>query len=515
MTSKHAIHKTSIILAWFLVQLAVVAIPHGVVAMVSPQAAGSLDTTGAIQITDPFASCHADSYNLMADLGVKTNRKDISWSEIEPNTSTNGWYWTNWDNRIAGLKAKNMTAEPILDYGNLAVQNGTTHGNRIYTEHDIQAWLKYTNECVERYYTNDSHYTRYWELWNEPNLGDFDASSGFWTGTDEEYFALQKRTAANLSAQFPGIQLVSAGISGHDPTYLDAMFAAGAMENVDVLAFHPYSGANYETLNDKITEVKAVCSKYNFTGPVWITEVGMSTQFDPNATNFEDTYQQALELQATLVPKVFCQALANNISFVVWYCLGDFANWTWGEANFGLVFDPSNPYKPAPYRNDVYKPAGYAYKAIAHQLNWSKYMPRGVVNSIMPSASKLRTYYFLKTNGDIVFIAWNANGDAQQIEFTVPATGVQVFAAPSYKPGAATNYHVTNDSAGITVTASIDFTPTIFVLHMPAGASPVAIVIETQATFYDISLLVIIPALVAACVIVFIAKSKRRREAKL
>jgi hypothetical protein len=134
---------------------------------------------------------------------------------------------------------------------------------------------------------------------------------------------------------------------------------------------------------------------------------------------------------------------------------------------------------------------------------------------MLPSAPKLRTYYFLKANGDIVFIAWNEIATAQEIEFTVPATGIEVFAAPSYKPGAATNYSVKNESTGITVTASIDFTPTIFVLHMPAGSSPVAIVIESQVSFFDISLLVVIPALVAACVIVFIAKSKRRREAKL
>ncbi|MEX2726983.1 MAG: hypothetical protein Q6353_007000, partial [Candidatus Sigynarchaeum springense] len=435
-----------------------------------------LDTTGAIPIKDPFGSCHADSYSLMADLGVKNNRKDITWAEVEP--ADDAWNWANWDARVAGLKAHNQTALPILDYSNWAVQTGyPRYGNVINTSLDMQEWLEYANMCVERYYQNDSNYTNYWELWNEPNLGDVGANSGFWTGTDSEYFTLQKTTAANLSSRWPDLKLVSAGISGHDPKYLDAMFASGAMENVDVLAFHPYSGSNYENLDIKIAEVQAVADKWGFTGPLWITEVGMSTQFNPDQPGFEQIYQATLELQATLVPKVYCLALANHVPFITWYCLWDFADWKWSEANFGLVFDGSNPYKPAPYKFDTYKPSGYAYKAIAHQLNWSTYIPRGVIlaNPGLPSAPRLRTFYFLKGNGDVVFICWNANGDIPtDIAFSMPADGVDVFSAPSYKPGLATNYAVEHITGGITIRARIDFRPLIFVIEIKATASPAA-----------------------------------------
>jgi hypothetical protein len=478
--------------------------------IVMPPARGytALDTTDVVQVKDPFGSCHADSYDLMADLGIKNNRKDISWSEMEPADDT--WYWTNWDNRMAGLKARNMTALPILDYSNWAVQTGYPgYGNFINTTHDTQEWLEYANECVERYYENDSHYTDYWELWNEPNLGDIGSTSGFWTGTDAEYFALQKATAANLSAGWPGIKLVSAGISGHSPSYLDAMFASGAMENVDVLAFHPYSGTNYENLDAKIAEVQAVADKWGFTGPIWITEVGCSTQFDPSQPGYEARYQSILELQATFVPKVYCLALANGIEFVTWYCLGDFADWKWGEANFGLVFDASNIYKPTPYQADTYKPSGYAYKAIAHQLNWSTFVPNGVTlaNPGMPSAPRLRAFYFLKGNGDVVFICWNANGDiATNIKFSMPADGVEVYSGPSYKPGAATNYGVAPTGDGITISAEIDFSPTVFVIDMKDGASPASIVIETTFNLYDASLLVIVPSMVALCVIAFVVR---------
>lgn len=470
----------------------------------------ALDMAGATQIKDPFGACHADSYSLMADLGVKDNRKDITWTEVEP--TDDAWTWTWWNPRIAGLKAYNMTALPILDYSNWKVQTSTQEEEKcIKTAHDTQEWLEYANECVERYYENDSQYTSRWELWNEPNLDKF------WSGTDAEYFALQKATAANLSARWPALQLVSAGISGHSPAYLDAMFASGAMENVDVLAFHPYSGTNYENLDVKIAEVQAVADKRGFTGPLWITEVGCSTQFDPNEPGFESRYQQSLELQATFVPKVYCLALANGIEYVTWYCLGDGNVWTDGESNFGLVFDGSNPYKPAPYQADVYKPSGYAYKAIAHQLNRSTFVPKGVTftTSILPSSSRLRTFYFLKGNGDVVFICWNANGDiATDITFSMPADSVEVFSGPSYKPGVASNYaaRTAADGTGITIRATIDFSPTVFVIDMKDGASPAAIVIETAINFYDVSLLAIVPCLIALCAIVYCKGLKKLRE---
>nr|MDO8086993.1 hypothetical protein [Candidatus Sigynarchaeum springense] len=180
------------------------------------------------------------------------------------------------------------------------------------------------------------------------------------------------------------------------------------------------------------------------------------------------------------------------------------------------MFDGSNPYKPGPYQSDTYKPSGYAYKAIAHQLNWSTYIPRGAIlaNPGLPSAPRLRTFYFLKGNGDVVFICWNANGDIPtDIAFSMPADGVDVFSAPSYKPGLATNYAVENITGGITIRATIGFSPTIFVIDMKSTASPTAVVIETIFNFYDASLLVIVPCLVGLCVIVFVVKERKRGRA--
>lgn len=464
-------------------------------------AQASLDMTGAIEIKDPFGACHADSYDIMEELGVKMNRKDISWSSIEQ--GDDNWQWNAWDNRISELKSRNMTVLPILDYGNLAVQTGTDHGNRIHTEHDIKEWMEYVNECVERYYVNDSNYVDNWEIWNEANLGDFNASEGFWTGTDEEFFELQRRTAQNLSVQYPGLNILSNGISGHDPTYLSAMFASGAMEHVDTLAFHPYSGSSYDTLPVKIDAVKQVCKEHGFNGSLWITEVGMSTQFNPNEPGFKTEYKRVLELQATLVPKVYAHALAEGIETIVWYCLGDGHNFTWGEHNFGLIFHESNVHKPEPYDGDVLKPSGYAYKALAHNLNWSTYIPRGVkLARSLPSTSKLERFYFTTSSGDILLILWNENNDANQVEFKVEADGITVFGPPSYKEGIAKNYHATTMDGMISIQATIDLSPTIFLIDVPEGVAPSPVLIQSTFTVIDATFLFILPFLGIASVLI-------------
>ncbi|MHA1681471.1 MAG: hypothetical protein ACTSUE_10705 [Promethearchaeota archaeon] len=462
---------------------------------------GVLDMTGAMQVKDPFGACHADSYSVMEELGVKMNRKDISWSGIE--VGDDNWNWAAWDARIASLKAKNMTVLPILDYGNLAVQTGTTHGSRIYTEADINEWLEYVNECVERYYVNDSSFVTDWEIWNEANLGEFNASTGFWTGTDDEFFELQKRTAANLSLQYPGLNILSNGISGHSPAYLDAMFEHGAMENIDTLAFHPYSGSNYDTLPVKINEVKEVCEKHDFNGDIWITEVGMSTQFDPGEVGFEEDYKRVLDLQATLVPKVYAHSIANGIDVITWYCLGDGPDYTWGEHNFGLVYYSANTYKPGPYINDTLKPAGYAYKALAHNLNWSTYVPNAItVKPPLPSTSKLESFYFLKANGDVTIIMWNTNDDHLAVSFDVLSSGFEVYGPPSYKLGECDG--ITNRSAGNVTTISLDLNiePVIFVIDTPDGLNATSITIQGSITFFDVAMVMIIPTLVGFCVVI-------------
>lgn len=475
-------------------------------------APGPLDRDGAIPVGDAFGACHADSYDVMAELGVKINRKDITWAAVEP--ADDAWNWEQWDARTSQLLAHNQTALPILDYGNLQVQTGTDHGNRIRTDDDLTQWLEYVQESVDRYYLMDPLHVSAWEIWNEPNLGDVNASTGFWTGTDEEFFRLHAATAKFLDEHYPGLTVVSGGISGHDPEYLSAMFEAGAMEGVDALAFHPYSGSAYDALGVKVAQVQEVAERYGFDGELWITEVGMSTQFDPGEPDWEGDYRERLELQASLVPKVYSIALAAGVSKVIWYCLGDFENWTWGEANFGLVFAPGNTFKPEPYRDDAIKPAGFAYAALARNLNWSTYYPRGAVVDGGPSASQLKAYYFLTGDGRVVLVVWNGLASDVDVtfEFPRPVSAVTWHAPPTYKANdSAASSVVEFVAGGHAIKARVGFYPLVLLVD-PGPGDPVSVVLCVPLDFTDFSACFGVPVVVSVVAAGLVVDLRRQRR---
>ncbi|MFX0098918.1 MAG: hypothetical protein ACFFCS_05005 [Candidatus Hodarchaeota archaeon] len=474
---------------------------------ITPVSSDALDMSGAIDIGDPFGVCHGGNIAFMKEIGINLTRNDITWTGIEP--LDDNWQWGGWDSHVGNLQANDLRVLPILDYSNPAVQHNHTSYNVIWSDYDINEWLEYVDNCVERYYTNNSNYVDTWEIWNEPNIGEPNWwNPGFWTGTDDQFFELQKRTAANLTANplLTDLKIMSSGISGHNPDYLSAMFEYGAMENIDILAFHPYSGSSYDSLDVKINEVKDVCTKYDFNGEIWITEVGMATAFNTSEPDFEEKYKTSLDLQGTLVPKVYAISLAMGIEHVVWYCLFDGNNWTWGEHNFGLAYDSSNVKKPADYQNETLKPAGHAYKAIAHNLNHSKYIPNGVqYNNAFLSSSWLRSFYFLRGNR-ITVICWNAANLPVEAKIPLPAgSQVQIISSPSYREKDSVNYSTTADMNKISVT--FDFDPKILLIDLPLSSDPIPIQMEFEFTFYDFTLIIAIPSLAGLCIVMFVVRS--------
>jgi hypothetical protein len=73
-----------------------------------------------------------------------------------------------------------------------------------------------------------------WEIWNEPNFM-------FWKGSDKEFFELAKLTALKIR-ETDSQTTILGGVFWRVPVnFIRNMFRAGALENVDGLAFHPYA----------------------------------------------------------------------------------------------------------------------------------------------------------------------------------------------------------------------------------------------------------------------------------
>ena len=360
---------------------------------------GILDETANIEIEEPFAICHGhgntleDAQNL-SDIGVQMTRNDIYWAGIEQESGV--YDFSRFDTFYSNINVVGVEPLAILDYGNNRLFPDTD--GRIIQQEHLPAWIDFVNVTVRRFMDKIT----YWEIWNEPNLDKF------WSGTDEEFFHILNVTMRLIKEINPNLKVLGPGISGHDPEYLDAMINfigdVDFNEFIDILNFHPYSGSSAEEVRYKSKEVWEIVKNHNFTGEVWITEVGRSTQVSSNDNKEEQPYEHSI--QAREIIKAYTTALGENISKIVWYCYGDWwnINWTYGEAAFGII-----------YREDENavtwstKPSGYLYKKLSDKLSHSTYYPNAIVTSGFKFGSVKNDYhYYFKTSyNSSIMILWS------------------------------------------------------------------------------------------------------------
>jgi hypothetical protein len=354
-----------------------------------------IDIDSRRAINKPFAICHGFGHNPteaqnLSNQGVQMSRNDITWSAIEQN---HGVYdFTHYDRFFSNLTAVGIEPLPILDYGN-PVLFGIEYNVYIAPE-QIPAWLAFVNTTVRRY----QGIITYWEIWNEPNL------DGFWSGTDAEFFNILNLTANLIKSIDPTLHVVSPGISGHSPDYLDAMISYIGDDQFNALfsalAFHPYSGRTAELITEKCGAVRQVTEKHGFMGEIWITEVGLSTQAS-SIEKAEEEWPAIWDYQATQVIKIFSQAIAENISRIVWYCYRDGDNKTYGEANFGIQHYGEEGW--------FYKPAGYAYQTLSRLLSDGFYLPAAYELSmkIGIQSDLIWIYHFQTARNTSVLVFWS------------------------------------------------------------------------------------------------------------
>lgn len=361
----------------------------------------SLSEDNKLEIHEPFATCHGHGGNLndaenLAAIGVQASRNDITWAAIE---QTEGIYnFEGYLNFYSNLKMAGVEPIAILDYGNQFLF-GEEYKVRI-TEDQMDTWLNFVDATVRYFMVNIT----YWEIWNEPNL------DGFWSGTDEEFFNLLNKTIRLIRSINPDLKIISPGISGHDPKYLDAMISyigsADFNEYIDILAFHPYSGSSAQSIRTKINEVWDVVHRHNFSGDVWITEVGYSTQVSTETALDELPGQFFIQTRELI--KSFSISLAQNISMVVWYCYSDWwdINRTYGEACFGIIYRPDFD-----TFHWEYKPSGYLYRKLSRMLTNSTYLPNALRRTGMSFnyPDNEFQFYFKTARNTSVVVLWTQN----------------------------------------------------------------------------------------------------------
>jgi hypothetical protein len=211
--------------------------------------------------------------DLVAKMGVRWNRTDFSWSDIE--RSQGEWNFETHDRIVNRLIEQHIQPEAILLYDVPWAHPAHKH---------LDAWLTYVEKTVTRYKDR----VRYWEVWNEPNL------MNFWENPNPaDYAALLKATYKKIKEIDPELTVLYAGTAGIPLDFIEKSFQAGAVDCFDRMAFHPYRGefitmervANY---GRDIHALQSLLEKYGIGDKkLWITEMGLSSWQTVNPSTIE------------------------------------------------------------------------------------------------------------------------------------------------------------------------------------------------------------------------------------
>lgn len=152
-----------------------------------------------------------------------------------------------------------------------------------------------------------------WEIWNEPNICDFWNTP---TGPDSaRYTEMLKAAYVALKAVDPGIVVLAGSLSGNDVAYLQGMYAAGAGGYFDALSLHPYTPHDPDWLVPgeerwsfaAVPQMEQAMADLGEPGkPIWITEMGWSTDLGVSDSTRAAYFRRAVEMvQSWPYVKVF------------------------------------------------------------------------------------------------------------------------------------------------------------------------------------------------------------------
>ena len=340
----------------------------------------------------------AREYRLLDDLGAKWILNTFYWRSIE---SEQGKFdFSNYDDFVDAAKIEGKKIVAVLGYEAPWLKNG----KRYYiSPENVPHFLRFVEETVRHFQGR----VDVWSVWNEPNIH-------FWKGPNKEFFELSRLAAQRIRETDPASYIIG-GVFWQAPRqFIKGMFKAGAIKDLDGLAFHPYalnpagSMKAYDRLIDVLSEI-------GYDGPVWVTEVGFPTKgFFLIDTSIE-------ELPSYLV-KTLTGAAARGSRALLWYEMFD--GYNEGEIPFWLspVKKRENSFGLV-YPGYQWKNGAFAYELCAKLLPGSRYAPQLPNRNNVPKT--LVAFCFLEgSSGNNTLIVWKDSGRAVKVDLHLPGPGI-------------------------------------------------------------------------------------------
>ncbi len=115
--------------------------------------------------------------------------------------------------------------------------------------------------------------TMQWDVWNEPNLGQF------WGASQAQWLETWRRAVVVVRGLDPAATIVGPSVSGFDQTYLEAFLTYAKAEGVlpDVVSWHEFSGggsipANVQTMRDYVAAQGIAISRFSVNEMIYSSE---------------------------------------------------------------------------------------------------------------------------------------------------------------------------------------------------------------------------------------------------
>ncbi len=331
---------------------------------------------------------------LLEQMGAKWILNTFYWSSIEPEKDR--FDFSHYDKYVNEAKRQGKKIIGVLGYGS---NYSTSLGKSTYyiSKKDMPFFLRYVEETVRRY----KGQVDAWCVWNEPNIL-------FWKGKDGEYFNLTKLTAAVIRKTDPDAYIIGGAFSRTPTMFIKKMHKAGAVKVLDALAFHPYAvnPSGSMKLYDKFTKT---LSEINYSGPVWVTEMGFPTGgWYPNKVS-NDKFPD-------YIVKTIAGDAARGARVLLWYHMFD-------SLEPGIKSMNSEDFFGLIYKDFSRKPGSFAYELCARFLPGSRYVPELPQRKNVPS--NVVSFCFLDgISGYNALILWNDKKNTQKIMINLPVTAL-------------------------------------------------------------------------------------------
>jgi len=287
----------------------------------------------------PQGPLYPEDLERMGEGRVGTIRLYVPWAVIDP-TDGDDFALATVDDVVLRAAGNGIEVVPFvfgtpawvaeLDGETKCAPDCATYAPR--SEQALVAWSELLAALVDRYGPDGDLWTenpdadplaiRSWQVWNEQNSAAF-----YQPEPDVDSYAnLLAAAEEAIHGRDPSAEVLLGGMFGTPPDGIDAwdylgeLYEAGAAEDFDAIAVHPYGG-QASKLEQQVELMRAEVLQADDEAPTWITEIGWASSGPPNPYN-KGPQGQAEQLEAAyglLIEKRSEWDVAN----VSWYSWRD------------------------------------------------------------------------------------------------------------------------------------------------------------------------------------------------